>query len=393
MNNEDLKRILIQDAKKIESYVINTRRKIHMYPETSFEEYNTAKLIEEELHKFGYSTKRTSKTGVIATLPGFKKEKITSLRADIDALNIDETNDISYRSKKKGKMHACGHDAHVAMLLGAAKILFKHKEKLNGNLKLIFQPAEEGGGGAKKIIDEGDFDNVDFVFGIHLWMDLPSGTIGVRKGATFASSDRFQIRISEKSGNATTPHRLIEPNCVLTDIYNALQKAASKEINPFEPRLLALPKFESKIVRINSFSNATLQGTLRTLNPKTRNHIIKRIQEITEGYCRAWRCIGKVDFDPLAYPSVINDEEIVDNILGILQPIAEIEEMKQTMIGEDFAYYLQNAKGAFITLGIFNKTKGIIFPHHHPKFQVDESILWKGTAIYSCLGFYTSFIS
>ncbi len=392
MNNDELKRKIVQDAKEIESYVIDTRRQIHMHPETSFEEETTAKFVEKELSKIGYNTKRTAKTGIIATLPNLIEGKTTALRADIDALNVHEENDISYRSQNQGKMHACGHDAHTAMLLGAAKILFKHRNQLNGNLKLIFQPGEEGGAGAKKIIDEGAFDNVDFVFGIHIWGELPSGIIGLRKGPIFASSDRFRIIITGKGGHAASPHQTTDPISVSADIYDALQKIVSREINPFEPRMLALPKFEGSNASNIIPSQAILQGTLRTLNPKTREYTINRVKEITKGYCKAWRCDGKVEFDPMAYPSVINDDEVVDNIRDILSPIGEINRMKQTMVGEDFAFYLQKTKGAFITLGTFNKEKGIIYPHHHPKFQVDESILWKGTAIYSFLGFYPSFI-
>ena len=392
MNNDELKHFIVHDTKEIELYVINTRRKIHMFPETSFEEIETAKFVEDELNKIGYDTKRVVKTGIIATLPDLIEGKTTALRADIDALNVNEENDISYRSQNPGKMHACGHDAHTAMLLGAAKLLFKYKNQLNGNLKLIFQPGEEGGAGAKKIIDEGAFDDIDFVFGIHIWGELPSGIIGLRKGPIFASSDRFRIIITGKGGHGASPHQTIDPISISAEIYDALQKIITREINPFEPRLLALPKFEGSNASNIISSKTILQGTLRTLNPVTRKYTINRVKEITEGYSKAWRCDGKVEFDPMAYPSVINDDEVVDNIREILRPIGKNDKMKQTMVGEDFAFYLQKAKGAFITLGTFNKEKGIIYPHHHPKFQVDESILWKGTAIYSFLGFYPSFI-
>ncbi len=389
MNYDELKMLLIKETKEIEPYIIETRRQIHMYPETAYDEKKTVKFIEEELNSLGFSTLRAVGTGVIGTLNNSENGLKVGLRADIDALNVFEENDVPYRSRIQGKMHACGHDGHIAMLLGAAKLLSKYKVHLKGQLKLIFQPAEEGGGGGKKIVEEGHLDDIDVIFGIHLWNDLPSGIIATRSGLTFASSDRFTITLKGKGGHAAAPHQTIDPTSVLSDIYNALQKIISREINPFEPKVLALPKFTGSSAHNVIPSIATLQGTLRTLNPQIRKYIKKRIQEIVEGYSKAWRCSGIVEFDELSYPPVINNEEIVNSIGFILQELDELRIMDQTMISEDFAFYLNKTKGAFLTLGINNKEKGIIYPHHHPKFQIDESVLWKGTAIYSILGFFS----
>jgi amidohydrolase len=391
MDPRELKRKLIREAKDLESYIIKTRRRIHMDPETAFEEENTAQFIEEELNKIGYKTLRTTKTGVIASIEGLKKGRTVALRADIDALNITEENDFSYRSKNLGKMHACGHDSHTAMLLGAAKILYENKNQLQGPIKLIFQPGEEGGGGGKKIIDEGHFDDVDVVFGIHVWQDLPSGIIATREGAMLASSDRFSITIIGKGGHVATPHQTIDPTAVVSNIYDALQKVVSREINPLDPCILALPMISGSNAHNIIPSVATLRGTFRTLNPEVRNHFIRRIQEIVEGFSKAWRCDGKVEFDPLAYPPLINNAETVAKVRDILQVLDNVNLISPSMIGEDFAFYLQKTKGVFFVLGIRNEEKGIIYPHHHPKFQIDESVLWKGTAIYSILGFYWLF--
>jgi amidohydrolase len=391
MNSRELKLRLIQEAKELELYVIKMRRHIHMYPETVFEEENTAKFIEEELQQIGYKTQRTAGTGVITTLSNNSSNTTVALRADIDALNIQEENEVPYKSRNKGKMHACGHDAHTAMLLGAAKILFKYKEHLRGSVKLIFQPAEEGGGGAKKIIEDGQLENINAVFGIHVWQGLPSGLIGTRKGAVLASSDRFTIEITGKGGHVATPHQTVDPTSVLIDIYNALQKVISREVNPFDPRILALPKLGGSDAHNIIPSKAILQGTLRTLNPQVRKYIIKRIQEIVKGFSKAWRCNGIVKFDPMGYPILINDEETVDEVTKIIRELDDVKIMDQSMIGEDFAFYLQKTKGVFFTLGIYNEDKGITFPHHHPRFQVDEAVLWKGTALYALLGFFSSF--
>jgi amidohydrolase len=394
MDHTSFKNTLISEAKALESYIIEKRRFFHMNPETSYEEENTASAIEEELHKIGYQTQRTAGTGVIAILKGEKVGKTIALRADIDALNISEENDISYQSKISGKMHACGHDAHVAMLLGAAKIIFNHKTHIQGTIKLIFQPAEEGGAGAQKIVKDGHLDDVDMIYGIHVWHDLSAGTIGTRKGPMMASADDFLVTIKGKGGHAASPHLTIDPTAVLVDIYNALQKLISREIDPFADVVLTTPVFEGS----NAFNvippQATLKGTFRTMDPNVRNYIIKRIKEIVKGYSQAWRCEGITDLGLIAtYPPVINDAQAVDNLSVIVKDIDNVTEMKPTLGGEDFAYYLERTKGAFIGLGIYNEEKGIIHPHHHPKFNVDESILWKGTAIHTLLGFYSLFIN
>ena len=391
MVNNELRQRIIKDAKKLEKYVIDTRRHIHTYPETLFEEENTAQFIEGELQEIGIPTRRIVKTGVMGEIQGSKTGKTIALRADIDALNVQENTDLPYQSKNPGKMHACGHDAHTAMLLGAAKILFKNKDHLEGIVKLIFQPAEEGGGGAKLIIDDGHFQNIDAVFGIHVWSPLPSGVIGIRKGPVFASSDRFEINISGKGGHAAAPHQTFDPTSVMMDIYNALQKLVSREVDPFEPCVLSLPVLKGSDAHNIIPKESIIRGTLRSMNPNVRQFLRTRIVEVVKGYSSAWRCKGNVDFDPMAYPAVINDEAIVDSISVILEDLKDVQIMDQSMVGEDFSFYLHKTKGALITLGIQNEEKGIVYPHHHPKFQVDESVLWKGTAAYSILGFYGVF--
>ncbi len=393
MDKEELKKKIIIMAKELESYIIKTRRHIHMYPETLYEEEETAKFIENELRKIGLQPRRIIGTGVLVVIEGVSKGSNIALRADIDALNVIEDNNFDYKSQIIGKMHACGHDAHTAMLLGAAKLINKYREHLSGTVTLIFQPAEEGGGGAKKIVEENHLQDIDTIFGIHVWSPLPSGYIGIRKGAIFASSDRFTIKITGKGGHAAAPHQTIDPTSVLVDIYNALQKLIPREVNPFEHTVLSLPVLEASDAHNIIPNKANIRGTLRTMNPEVRKFLIERIKQVVYGYCNAWRCNGLVEFDPMAYPGVVNDDGIVDNIRSILGDVSQIVNMDQTMVGEDFSFYLQKVKGAFITLGIQNKQEGVIYPHHHPKFDVDESVLWKGTAIYAILGFYQLFIS
>ncbi|MHA1829273.1 MAG: carboxypeptidase CpsA [Candidatus Heimdallarchaeaceae archaeon] len=389
MEIKELVTKIIEESKNLENFIIQTRRQIHMYPETGYEEVNTAKLVQDELEKLGYEIHNAAKTGIIGILDTGKEGKTIALRADMDALNVTEENDLPYSSKVPGKMHACGHDAHVAMLLGAAKILAKYKEQLKGKIKLIFQPAEEGGGGAKKIVEEGHLKDVDEIFGIHVWRELPAGAIGTRKGPFLASSDQFIVTIRGKGGHAASPHQSIDPTAVLADIYNAIQKIRSREIDPLEKAVITTPVIKGSDAHNIIPTTAQLEGTFRTFNTEIREFIIKRIKEIVEGYSKAWRCEGTVQFEigGIYYPPTINHEDSVEKVKRILKPLDDVQEIDLTMGGEDFAFYLLETKGAFIALGLYNEEKGITYPHHHPKFNVDEEVLWKGTAIYALLGF------
>ncbi len=393
MDIEEFKQILINESKDLEQYVIEKRRHFHMNPETGYEEVKTSALLEDELTKIGYEIKKTAGTGIIASFDSGKEGRVIALRADIDALNVTEDNDKPYCSQVPGKMHACGHDAHTAMLLGAAHIIFKHKDKLTGKIKLIFQPAEEGGGGAKKIVEEGHIVDIDQIFGIHVWREIESGIIATRKGPFLASSDQFIIDIKGKGGHAAAPHQTFDPTSVMVDIYNAIQKIVSREIDPLEKAVISVPMLEGSDAHNIIPSSARLEGTFRTFNNDVRNHIMTRMREIVEGYSRAWRCEGSVEFEigGIYYPPTINHDESVNDVIEILKTLDEVQEVDLTMGGEDFAFYLNETKGAFIALGLYNEEKGIIHPHHHPKFDVDEDILWKGTAIYSILAFYNLF--
>ncbi len=395
MDINEFKQVLIKESKDMEEYVIEKRRHFHMNPETGFEEVQTSAYLEKELNKIGYNVIKTAGTGLIAIIDSGKEGKTIALRADIDALNVTEDNDKPYCSKIPGKMHACGHDAHTAMLLTAANIIYKHKDKLEGKLKLIFQPAEEGGGGAEKIVKEGHIEDVDQIFGIHVWRELPTGVIGTRKGPFLASADQFKIEIKGKGGHAASPHQTFDPTAVMVDIYNAIQKIVSREIDPLDKAVISIPMLEGSDAHNIIPSIAKMEGTFRTFSNEVRDFILKRMQEIIEGYSHAWRCEGKFEYaiDGVYYPPTINHDESVEDVIEILKPLDEVEEVDLTMGGEDFAFYLNKTKGAFIALGLYNEEKGIIHPHHHPKFDLDEDILWKGTAIYSILAFYNIFKS
>ena len=379
---------IIELAKQLEPYIIEKRRDFHMYPEIRFEEVRTSQIVEEELKKFGYEVIRTAGTGVIGILRGGNKGgKTVALRADMDALPIQEENDVPYKSKVPGKMHACGHDAHTAMLLGAARILAEIKDNLEGTVKLIFQPGEEGGAGAKSIVEEGHLDDVDAIFGIHVWAQLPSGVIATRKGPIMASSDGYVIRIKGKGGHAAYPHLANDPTNPATDIYNALQKIVSRNVNPFSPLVVTTPVIKASHEYNVIPGVVEIKGTLRTFDMELRNKVMTRIKKIVEFYSKAWDCEGTIELFRIPYPPTVNDPKLAEFVMEIAKKLGSVVEAEPTMGAEDFAFYLQKAPGVFIFLGIRNEEKGIVYPHHHPKFDVDESVLWKGTAMYSLLAY------
>lgn len=378
--------LIVKRAKELEEYIVERRRDFHMHPELKFEESRTSEVIERELSSFGFEVIRTAKTGVIGVI-GRKEGRVVALRADMDALPLAEESDLPYKSKFLGRMHACGHDGHMAMLLGAAKVLSEVKDSLKGRVKLIFQPAEEGGGGAKVIVDEGHLDDVDAIFGIHLWFELPSGFIATRKGPLMASSDGFLIKIKGKGGHGATPHLTNDPTSPAADIYNALQKIISRYKDPLSPAVLSLPFIQGSDAYNVIPDEVRMMGTLRTFDVDLRNEIVSRMKRIVEGYSRAWDCEGSFELSRIPYPPVVNHPELVDLVFEVGRLLGPTIEAPMTMISEDFSFYLGKTRGVFTFLGIRNDDKGISYPHHHPKFNIDEDVLWMGAALYALFAY------
>ncbi|MBN2394920.1 MAG: amidohydrolase [Candidatus Atribacteria bacterium] len=377
---------IIKTAKDLKSYIIDKRRDFHMHPELKFEEKRTSGIVSKELISLGFDISKVADTGVIGILKG-KDSRTVALRADMDALPIKEATGKSYTSKVEGKMHACGHDGHIAMLLGAARILSSIRENLNGTVKLIFQPAEEGGWGAEKVVESSLLDNIDAIFGMHLWANLPSGAIGVKPGPLMASVDSFKIHLKGKGGHAAEPEKTIDPISALVDMVNAYQKIISREVSTFEPAILSITSIDSGEAFNVIPENAYMLGTVRAVNLDVRNFIIKRMKEITKGYAKAMNCSAQFEIFAKTSPPVINDENLALFAKSVLSSLGNVVEPKMTMIGEDFSFYARKAKTLFLFLGIRNEEKGIIFPHHHPKFDIDEDVLDKGSAIYSLFAY------
>ena len=377
---------IIEFSRSLNDYVVSIRREVHMYPELRFEEFRTSELIINELKSLGIEVFRVGGTGVVGVVRG-RGDVTVALRADMDALPIQEENDVPYRSRVPGKMHACGHDAHVAMLLGAAKVLASIKDYLRGSVKLIFQPAEEGGAGAKKLVEEGVLEGVKAIFGLHVWAELPSGVIATRGGPMNASATSFMIRIKGLGGHAAHPELTKDPTTPAVDIYNAIQKVVTRNVDPFTPIVVSTPKFEGSNASNVIPDEVRIYGTLRVFDLSLRDRVLRRIEDIVKYYSLAWECEGTLEITGVSYPPVVNTPELVDFTLRVASKLGEVREAPMSMGAEDFSYYLEKVPGVFIILGIKNEEKGIIYPHHHPKFNVDEDILWKGTALHTLLAY------
>ena len=384
MRNE-LKQFIISKAKEIHPKVVEWRRDFHAHPELGFEEVRTSKIVENELKRLGYEVTRAAETGVIGTLNGgIDTESIVALRADMDALPIQEENDVPYRSKIPGKMHACGHDAHTAMLIGAAYVLSKIKDKIPGTVKLIFQPAEEMGRGAKRIVEEGHVNDVKAFFGMHVYSMLPSGVLGIKEGLIAASSDEFRINILGKGGHPASPQHSVDPISVAIDIANAFYKIVAREVDPLEPVVVAVTSIKAGSTYNVIPENAELLGTVRTFSREVRDHIIERMKYIVKMYSEGMRCRSKFELLQ-SIPPTFNDPTLVKIAIKVLEGFTIVTDIKPDMGSEDFAFYGEIAPSLYVELGVGNKNKGIIYPEHHPKFDVDEDALWVGTAVYALM--------
>jgi len=377
----------LKDARKIEPEIIETRREIHQNPELAYKEKATSKLVADRLKTLGLGVKTgIGGTGVMAVLQGPRSGRVVALRADMDALPIEELADIDFKSQVKGVMHACGHDTHVAMLLGAAGLLVNRKDELAGTVKFLFQPAEENGGrgGAKPMIQAGVMDNpkVDYVFGLHIDNDLNSGTLGFRGGPIMASPDTFEIKVIGRGGHGAYPHETVDPVYVAAQVIIALQGVSGRMIDPIQPFVITIGSIHSGTKENIIPDQAILQGTLRTLDEKTRKLAKAKIAEVARGVSKAFGAKAEVDFEKDAYPVTVNDVHVTEQAMKIIKkiPRTKVRVREPIMGGEDFSRFLLEAPGTFYFLGTHNLAKGCVHPNHSPRFKVDEDVLKLGTA-------------
>lgn len=372
-------------VEKYEDQIITWRREFHENPELSGEEIRTSERVCEELKKVNIEVKRIGKTGVLGILEGNKPGKTVALRADMDALPIQEANNIPYKSKSKGIMHACGHDGHTAMLLGAAKLLSQMRDKIKGRVKFIFQPAEESSQGASMMIKGGAIEGVDAVLGIHLWADLAVGKVSVDPGPRMASTDMFKITIKGKGGHGSMPHQGVDAILAGSAVAIDLQSIVSREINSLDPAVLSIGKFCGG-ERWNILCDKVLmEGTTRCFNNQVRDNFPVMIERVTKKTAEAYRAEGELEYILLA-PPLINSLEMSKIALeSLIKNFGKesVVELEKVMGGEDFAFFAQEVPSVFAFVGARNEKKGANYPHHHRKFNIDEDALVIGTSLYS----------
>lgn len=371
---------LIDKINENKDYVINLRRYFHENPELSWEEVNTSKRIRKELEEMNIPYELVKDIGVIGHIKGKGEGKRLGIRADIDALPVKEETGLSFASKNEGVMHACGHDAHISILLGAAKILNELKDEFKGEILIIFQPAEEyiQDSGAKYLSQVPEIKSLDRIIGLHIWGDIDSGRASLNEGPIMASADTFDIYIKGISGHGASPHKSIDPIIAGSMVVNALQTIVSRENDPLEPQVISVTAFNSGNSKNVIPETAHLEGTTRSFNNDLRSMYKSEMQRVLEGVAITTRAEIKLDYHD-GTPATVNEKESTEMGIEVAKEVFKdgfIEDYPQLMGGEDFAKYLLNIPGCFLLLGGAGK-KGKI-AQHNEKFDIDEDALKLG---------------
>jgi amidohydrolase len=379
---EDLK----NKAQKQHSEVVELRRFFHMHPEVAWKEENTTKKVAALLRDYGCENIRkgfgNTSCGVTAEIVGTSSGPCVALRADMDALPLQEENKVEYKSQNPGVMHACGHDAHTAMLLGAAKVLSGMKDSLKGKVRLIFQPAEEHGliSGADHMIKEGVLEGVDVICGLHVWSPLQSGKIAVRSGPFMAACDAWEAEIRGKGGHGSAPHMAEDPTIPASHVILALQSIVGRDVDPLETAVISTGKIQAGSAFNIIPERIQLLGTCRSFNPKIQDEIEEKIGSIVNGIAGSFQCSAEYKYTRYV-PPTINDPKAADLVRNIAEKVAgkeNVETAEMVMGSEDFSYYQKEVPGVFFFLGTGNQDKGTDNPHHSPRFNVDEDVLASG---------------
>ncbi|MEM8503833.1 MAG: M20 family metallopeptidase [Cyanobacteria bacterium P01_D01_bin.1] len=383
------------DIQALQAELVAWRRQIHQRPELGFQEEITAQFICDRLAEWGVEYESgIAKTGVVAILKGTSaslsrqegvgtKSPVLGIRADMDGLPVQELNEVPYCSVHDGKMHACGHDGHVAIALGTAKYLKEHSDTFSGTVKIIFQPAEEGPGGAKPMIEANVLKNpdVDALVGLHLWNNLPLGTLGVRSGPMMAATEFFHCTIQGKGGHGAIPQQTVDAVVVGSQVVTALQTLVARNIDPLKSVVVSVGEFKAGTAVNIIADSALLSGTVRYFDPDYAELIPQRLEQIISGVCAAHGASYELDYQRL-YPPVVNDGAITELVrsvaLSVVKTPAGVVPECQTMGGEDVSFFLQEVPGCYFFLGSANVEKGLAYPHHHPRFDFDETALGVG---------------
>ncbi|NLC55587.1 MAG: amidohydrolase [Armatimonadetes bacterium] len=377
---------LSPEVEQVIPEVIATRRDLHQHPELGYQERRTAGIVAERLRALGVPVRTgIAETGVVGLVRGHHEGATVMLRADMDALPLQEATGLPYASQTPGVMHACGHDGHTAMLLGAARVLAETRDQLRGCVKLVFQPAEESYGGAQRLVEAGVLRDpeVSAAFGLHLWNTLPLGTVGITAGPAMASTDSFTLTLRGKGGHAAAPHQAADPVVAAAHFVVAAQSVVSRTADPLRPAVFTIGAIHGGEAANIIPEEVVLRGTLRTLDADTRARLVERIRAVLMGTAAAHGVSGIVDHRR-GYPCLVNDESAcalaraaAASVVGASHVVAP----HPTMGGEDMAYYLQVVPGCYLWLGSASSADGAGVPHHNPRFQFDERALGIGVEI------------
>lgn len=378
-----------KEAELLSNYVVRLRKHFHMYPELGMQEYETSKRIKEELHNMGIPFVSVGETGVVGLVG--KGERVIALRADMDALPIQERTEVAYKSKYDGVMHACGHDAHTASLLGAAQILKKYEDELSCTVKLIFQPSEENCKGAKLICDEGHLDDVEEIFGLHVFGDMPCGTVNIQEGPRMAATDIFEIKVTGRAGHAGKPQQCVDATLAGAAIVMNLQSIISRELDPNASAVVTVGKFVSGTAHNIISGEAIIRGTVRTFTHVEGRLIENAVHRIADSTAAAYGAKVHVDYQRSLHPEVMNDKEVTQSALERAKkvlPETMFVEMPKIFLGEDFSIYQLRVPGTFAFVGAGNESMGRAYPNHHDKFNIDEKAVVTATKLYAAFAIY-----
>ncbi len=374
------------EAEALHEQLIAWRRDFHMHPELGFQEHRSAAIVAEYLRQLGYDVQTgIAHTGVVGLLEGEKDGPVVMARFDMDALPVTELNEVDYASRNPGLMHACGHDAHMAMGLGVATLLAKYRDQIKGTLKLVFQPGEEGMNGAEVMVKEGVLENPrpDVVLATHVWIEKPIGTIAVTSGAVMAAAEKWTCVVRGEGGHGAMPHQAVDPIVAASHIVTTLQTIVSRDVSPLATAVVTVGSIEGGDAFNVIPEKVEMSGTIRTYDPEVRETVLRRVREVVEGVAAACGTEAELEFSYLT-PALVNDARVSKVVRSVAESVVGPENVsaeERTMGSEDASFFLQEVPGCYFFLGAANAERGLDAPHHNPHFDFDEDALPLGVAV------------